>query len=124
MAIYTNDDFICKKDIYIIKINKNALNYKYLLGLINSKLISYYKTNNSGSAKKDDFTQIILSDIRELPIPPALENIQIEFEKLVDQIISIKQQNLDTTDLEAEIDRLVYELYGLTEDEIKIIENG
>jgi len=45
---------------------------------------------------------------------------------LVDQILSLKKSNssADTSVLEKEIDQLVYELYGLTEEEIVIIENG
>jgi hypothetical protein len=44
--------------------------------------------------------------------------------KLVDQILSTKKSNptADTCALENEIDQLVYELYGLTEEEIKIVE--
>ena len=43
---------------------------------------------------------------------------------LVDQILEVKKSNPQkkTEYLEAEIDRLVYDLYGLTEDEIKIVE--
>ena len=46
------------------------------------------------------------------------------FIKLYDNIISLKQQlsENDTTDLETQIDQLVYKLYDLTEEEIKIIE--
>ena len=45
---------------------------------------------------------------------------------LTTQIIERKRENLlsDTSALEAEIDRMVYELYGLTEDEIKIVEEN
>ena len=43
---------------------------------------------------------------------------------MVDKILSLKKSDpqADTSVLEAEIDRMVYELYGLTEDEIKIVE--
>jgi hypothetical protein len=59
-----------------------------------------------------------------VPIPEPSLQINNEIEKLVNQIINLKKQSptIDTSDLENEIDRLVYELYGLTEDEIKIIE--
>ena len=45
---------------------------------------------------------------------------------LIDQILSIKQQNPDddASNLELKIDQLVYKLYDLTEEEIKIIEGG
>lgn len=124
MATYTNEEFICKKDIYIIKLNDETINYKYVLALLNSKLLSFYKTKNSGSAKKDDFTQITLGDIRQLPIPIIETSRKQIFIKLVDDILLAKKNKEDTTKAENEIDKLVYQLYNLTEEEIKIIENA
>jgi len=124
MATYTDKEFVCKKDIYIIKLNDNTISYKYVLALLNSKLLSFYKTKNSGSAKKDDFTQITLGDIRQLPIPKIETSKQQIFIKLVDEIMFAKEKNEDTTKVENEIDQLVYQLYDLTEEEIKTIENA
>lgn len=42
---------------------------------------------------------------------------------LVDRIIEGKKSGIDMRELEEEVDRLVYKLYGLTEEEINIIEN-
>lgn len=52
--------------------------------------------------------------------------MQQPFISLVNQILKLKQQNpsADTTDLEAQIDHLVYQLYDLTEEEIKIVEGN
>ena len=122
MATYTNEEFVCKKDIYIIKLNDDTINYKYLLALLNSKLLSNYKTKNSGSAKKDDFTQITLGDIRQLPIPKIDGINQKVFIKLVNEILTAKEKNQDATIAENQIDQLVYQLYELTDEEIKIIE--
>ncbi|ADQ16207.1 putative type IIS restriction/modification enzyme [Leadbetterella byssophila DSM 17132] len=124
MATYTNEEFVCKKDIYIIKLNDENISYKYVLALLNSKLLSFYKTKNSGSAKKDDFTQITLGDIRQLPIPKIETSKQQKFIKLVDEILTAKEKNKDTTIAENELDQLVYQLYELTEEEIKIVEGN
>lgn len=124
MATYSDEEFVCKKDIYIIKLNQNILNYKYVLALLNSTLLSFYKTKNSGSAKKDDFTQITLGDIRQLPIPNIEVALQRPFIKLVDEILIAKKIKESTIKLEYEIDRMVYQLYNLTEDEIGLIENN
>jgi hypothetical protein len=83
---------------------------------------SYYKTKNSGSAKKDDFTQITLGDIRQLPIPKIDGINQKVFIKLVNEILTVKEKNQDATIVENQIDQLVYQLYELTDEEIKIIE--
>ena len=124
MATYTDEEFVCKKDIYIVKLNDDTLSYKYILALLNSKLLSYYKTKNSGSAKKDDFTQITLGDIRQLPIPKIDTITQKPFIKLVDAMLITKKRNEDITDIETQIDQLVYELYELTPEEIEIVGNS
>ncbi|MFM6205596.1 hypothetical protein, partial [Planktothrix sp.] len=68
------------------------------------------------------FPEIRIYELSSLPIkiPPN----KSDFEKLVDQILTAKKSNpnADTTILEQQIDQLVYELYGLTEEEIKIVE--
>ena len=60
--------------------------------------------------------------MEQIPIPPNTSTLT----PLVTQILTLKKDNplADTTALEAEIDQLVYSLYGLTEDEIALVENG
>ena len=64
--------------------------------------------------------------INSMPFPKISNEQQKLFVTLVDQILSAKERNpeADTSELEKEIDKLVYELYNLTEEEIKIIEEG
>ena len=59
-----------------------------------------------------------------MPIPPANESQRSAIETIVDQILTTKATNptTNTSALEAEIDRLVYGLYGLTDAEIAIVE--
>ena len=124
MAAITASDFVNKKDIYIFKLNTPDVSCKYLLAIINSRLISFIKTKASTTAKKDDFTQLTLNDIRQLGIPVPTKQKQDEMDNLVTQILEAKKANptADTSALEKEIDLLVYELYGLTEEEINIVE--
>jgi adenine-specific DNA-methyltransferase len=97
-----------------------------LLSIINSKLISFINTKTSTTAKKDDFTQLTLNDIRQIRIPFPNELQKKSIETFVNKILLAKKSNpsSDTSALEAEIDRLVYELYGLTEEEIRIVEGN
>ncbi len=68
-----------------------------------------------------------MNGIRENNTPSTPDNeLNVnKIEGLVDKIIETKRQNknADTSQWEREIDRLVYKLYDLTEDEIKIIED-
>ena len=66
----------------------------------------------------------ILEDLRKFPIKKIGTVEQQPFISIVDQILETKKfdPNADTTALEKEIDKIVYELYGLSEEEIRIIE--
>jgi hypothetical protein len=71
------------------------------------------------------FPKIILNDLRKFPVKLIDQSKQKEFVTLVDKIIVAKKSDptSDTSVLEAEIDRQVYELYGLTKEEIRIVES-
>ena len=62
--------------------------------------------------------------IEVLPIPASTASQQQKIISLVNRILAIKKENsqANVVTIEADIDRLVYELYDLTEDEIKIVE--
>ena len=72
------------------------------------------------------FPQVKLEHLKPLPIVLEDKEKQLQIESLVKQIINAKRINpsTDTSALESEIDRLVYQLYRLTDEEIKIIEDG
>jgi len=110
----------------------------YLLGVINSRLMSWYFLQRSNVGQRDDFPKIVLKETRALPVVPAHLSDKTAHDrmvKLVEAMLALHQQLAaartpqEQTALErqiaatdAQIDRLVYDLYGLTEDEIKIVE--
>jgi hypothetical protein len=69
------------------------------------------------------YSSIYPEDLRQIPIKED-ENLVPVIENYVGKVIEARKQNptADTTDLENQIDQLVYQLYELTEEEIKIIE--
>jgi type II restriction/modification system DNA methylase subunit YeeA len=98
-----------------------------LLAIFNSKLATFYHFNSSPKATKGAFPKILVYDVNNFPLPKHIDNAtQGKIETLVNQILTKKSQNYsaDTKDLENQIDQLVYQLYDLTEEEIKIVENG
>jgi hypothetical protein len=96
-------------------------NPKFVVGILNSKLINFYykRTNSDGG---NIFPQVRISSSENLPIKLANEELQKTFEKLVVDIMLYKSKGHDTTDLENQIDTLVYKLYDITPEEQKIIE--
>ncbi len=97
---------------------------KYLLGIMNSKLGEYWF--NTNGKKRGVGVDIGVKVFRQFPVKKALLHEQDVIINLVDKVLSIKNENpnIDTKSLENEIDQMVYKLYGLTEDEIKIVENS
>lgn len=95
---------------------------KYLLGLLNSKLLNWYFRCFSTNSNVNSY------EIENIPIPTATPAQQKPIITLVDKILAAKKASAgsatkaDTTALEHKIDELVYKLYGLTEEEIAIVE--
>lgn len=87
LANLLTDEFVNKKDLYNLKVVNPKYNAKYLLAIINSKLISFLKTKGSTNATKDDFSQLTLSDIREIPIKELSSDKQLPFVKQVELLL-------------------------------------
>ena len=90
---------------------------------MNSKFMNYFYSNKFKSTRTV-FSEIQARSIKELPIPKISNVLENEIASLSAEIISLKKSMTDTTDLETQIDQLVYELYDLTEEEINTIENN
>ncbi|KAA8891682.1 type IIG restriction enzyme/methyltransferase [Helicobacter pylori] len=103
---------------------------RYLLGMLHSKLITFaFKTFYAGGGLGESGYRYKKAFIERLPIPQITEKNQELVRKITDgakQILALKEKDpkANTQGLEKEIDALVYQLYHLTDEEIKIIENG
>jgi len=127
LAAYTDEDFVFNlSNIVITEKEQVHISLKFILALMNSKLMSYYFQLNTAKVVRKLFPKLILRDLRHFPIKVISDDDQDSYIKLVDDIMEAKKKNpsADTTALEAEIDQLVYELYGLSEEEIGIVENS
>ena len=92
---------------------------RYLLGVMNSKYASVLLTNLRGG----DY-HIYPEHIRNIPIPSVTLEQQEPIIALVDKILATKKadSSTDTKEWEKQIDQKVYELYGLTPEEVAIVE--
>ncbi|WP_120875899.1 DUF7149 domain-containing protein [Helicobacter pylori] len=96
---------------------------KFLVGLLNSRLLDWLFRKTSTN------NHVNLYELETLPIPQITKSNKPTADKiiaLVDKILQSKEKDpkANTQRLEKEIDALVYQLYNLTDEEIKIIENG
>ncbi|MEA5536906.1 Eco57I restriction-modification methylase domain-containing protein [Crocosphaera sp. XPORK-15E] len=109
-------------------INESVL---YILGLLNSNVLDFYMKSISTPIRGGYF-RYFTQFIEQLPITrinlsnPNKKSKHDDIVNLVNKILEIKRQNpkANTTELEREIDEIVYELYGLNEEEIRIIEGS
>jgi hypothetical protein len=97
----------------------------YLLGLLNSKVLWWF-IRQTAASKQGGFYEFKPMYVSALPIPAASPETQKPVERLVDRILAAKAQDpsADVAALERQIDALVYHLYALTPDEIKIVEEA
>lgn len=108
---------------YVIKTTR--WNMKFLTGVLNSKLIAFW-LKHKGKMQGSNY-QVDKEPLLSIPLPNSTlldKSIELQIISLVDKILAAKKADntADTSAMEAEIDRLVYSLYGLTEEEIKIVE--
>ena len=102
-------------------LDKNNMNFNFVLGLINSKLLNFIFKCKSTSSNVNGY------EVDDLPFPKNIdETIEREIEKIVDNILEAKKKDpqANTGELENKIDQIVYKLYDLNSEEICIVENS
>lgn len=111
------------KSVFVLLSDENLYHLNFLLALLNSKVIDFYYQKLVGESGRT-FAQVKGVNLSVLPIKATTIESQQLFIDIVDKILTLKKANpeTDTSSLEAEIDKLVYELYDLTDDEIRIVE--
>ena len=122
-ATYTNETMICNTDVITLKPKNNTINVKFYLAIICSKLCASVLKSQNVNLDRTAFPKINTETLSTFPVPEYKPEY-INITAIVDQILTAKKSdpNADTTALETEIDQLVYQLYELTAEEIKIIE--
>ena len=116
---YDDKNFIPDKTNFIM----TGKNLKYIMAVLSSKLgfyifYNFYSKITLGS----EAFQYRENSLEPFRIPKVDKKTEDKIVNLVDRIIEGKKNGIDMRELEEEVDRLVYELYELSEEEIKIIE--
>jgi len=126
---YTDFDCYVSATFYVIKTER--VNLKYLTAILNSKLVAFW-LRNKGKMQGNNY-QIDKEPLLAIPICRSLKQEHVPIIALVDQIL-LTTKNDDYTnnpakqakvkELECQIDQSVYELYGLTPEEIAVVEGS
>lgn len=121
---YDTEQFFSQETCFAITGEK----LKYLVGLLNSKAVTYiYKKFYAGGGLGDKALRYKKAFLEKLPIPIADVDIEKTIIDLVDKLRSFSQSEIDrveVTEIETEIDEIVYGLFHLDLDEIDEIEKS
>jgi hypothetical protein len=110
--------------IYNLYLDDDKFDLRFVLAIINSRVTRYYWLCRFFD-NKETFPKIKKAPLHSIPIRRCDSKKQRVFATLVDRILAAKQANpsADTSALEREIDQQAYALYGLTPEEIAIVED-
>jgi type I restriction-modification system DNA methylase subunit len=138
-AGYTEDElYNTQIGFNLLAKNEEQVHIKYILAILNSKLMTYYHKEKFLDPTKTLFQKILIANAKKFPIkvisPSEQDKLIHHVERmfaLKKRLIEIGDKRTDTTaklveqiqQTDAEIDNLVYEIYGITDEEKKIIEN-
>jgi adenine-specific DNA-methyltransferase len=119
---YTDFDCYVSATFYVIKTDR--VNLKYLTAVLNSKLIQFW-LRNKGKMQGNNY-QIDKEPLLAIPIYKPPGPAQEPIITLVDMIMSAKTKDPEAgvPELERMIDKLVYDLYGLTDEEVGVVEKA
>lgn len=122
-ASITTEELYNDPAIIIVK-DSPAYSLEVVLAILNSKLATFYHFNHSPKATKGAFPKILVQDIKDFPLPDVSDEQKEMITDIVNRILEMKaaNQDADTSTLEDVIDRMVYQLYGLTYDEVLIVD--
>lgn len=139
-AGYSEEELYNTQSIFnIVSKDEKVLSIKYLLALMNSNLMNFYHGHKYLDLSKNLFQKILIQNCKKFPIKTIKNKDELkifqEIEKLVDLIIHLNEE-LQTTKVPSKteqlqtrinhtdkrINQLVYELYGLTHEEIAMVE--
>ena len=135
-AVFFDREMVFKKDLNPFVPIVEGYEAKALVVLLNSRLISYLYMAASAIAARDDFRQTTLAELRRLPIPRSISTptVAARLGELADKMASLLSAPPPASPVQAaamanairrtdrEIDRLVYDLYGLTPEEVALVE--
>jgi len=141
MTASAEETFITNKNLYSLLVRTEAglkdAGLGFMLGVLNSRLVSRLYLSQVQQAAKDDFPQVTIADVLGLPCPRPTSGLLTKISELAGKLSALmprlRQARSDSerhtlqnavTATDQQIDTLVYDLYGLTEKEIQLVERG
>ena len=137
IATYVPETSYCNTLLFVLKLKNKDYSYQTILAILNSNLIGWYFRKKFQISDDDTFPQIMIRDILQFPIPVIEKKQNYEMIQLIETMLQLHKEKQQThtpdklNQLEArikctddKINQLVYDLYGLTEEEREIVKGG
>ncbi len=129
MSAIENDSAICVNSCHVIKfkpMNKLMSSYEFLVGILNARLTQYVFEISNPQMIGKVFSEIKVVYVERLTIPRCSLEQQEQITRLVHRVMAARNGKLyaEATKVEREIDEFVYQIYGLTPDEIRDVEES
>lgn len=135
ISTYISETSYCNTLLFVLKLKDRTYSYKSILAFLNSELMGWYFRKKFQISNDDTFPQIMIRDILQFPVPFIDKDHDNELNKLVNQLLQLNEEKAEAklqtkiSQIESKIDycenrinEIIYQLYELTEDEIKIVE--
>lgn len=121
---YNEIEWFCRSDCYVITSKNQGLRLKALLAILNSD--TYFCWLYYRGKRKGEVLELFQKPLSEIPIVLPTAEMQEKLVELAEQITDIKKKSrtADTSDLEEQINQIVYESLGLTEKDIELIRSS
>ena len=117
---YDADGFYVGMSFNVVNQINDKYSLRYLCGILNSKFALYWFYQNG--KHRGAGVDIGVDKLRDFPMPTEDSTKANEIDSIVMEIISLKRNTADTRVLEDQIDRIVYELYDLSDEEVTVVE--
>ncbi len=125
-ATYDNEEYYCKDTFFVAHLNKDSkkdFNIKFFLALFNSKLLHFFYANiYKGTHVAGGYLHYLIGYLYSMPIAVPTKKQQSEIVALVDRILSTKEEK-EYAVIDKKIDKLIYALYNLNEQEVGIVDS-
>lgn len=137
IATIDNNGFLCLNNLHTINLKDRNFDLRYILGLINSKLLNYY-FQYLNPEKGEALAEVKATNVKRLPFKEISKDKQNNIINFVSEMLNLNQElskvtknsngwnsiKADIAKTDRKIDGEVYELYNLTSEEIKIVEEN
>lgn len=122
VATIVDEVFVNDPQIIAVIPRGDTYSVDFLWAIFNSKLARFFHFNGSPKATKGHFPKILVRDVKQFPIPYVKKPVLRRVEQLTRKAFAVYDAGKHLGEVEQQLDQLVYEMYGLNQDEIALIE--